>query len=99
MNNSLDLMRARLNLRGGVTQQDRMIKDKRETLDRVVLYSYQGANVRKLDSEAVERALINPNTVKQDYDDKTISIGYECGYKPGTIFEWVNTGTKWLIYL
>ena len=97
--NSLDLMRARLRHRGGESQQNRMIKDKRETLNRVVLYSYQGANVRKLDSEIVERALINPNTVKQDYDDKTISIGYEYGYKPGTIFEWVNTGTKWLIYL
>ena len=97
--NSLDLMRARLCYRGGESQQDRMIKDKRETLDKVVLYSYQGANVRKLESETVERALINPNTVKQDYDDKTISIGYEYGYKPGTIFEWVNTGTTWLIYL
>lgn len=97
--NSLDLMRARLRFRGGEAQQDRMIKDKRETLDRVVLYSYQGADVRKLDSETVERALINPNTVKQDYDDKIISIGYEYGYKPGTVFEWVRTGTKWLIYL
>ena len=64
--NSLDLMQARLRVRGGVAQQDRMIKDKRETLDRVVWYSYQGADVRKLDSETVERALINPNTVKQD---------------------------------
>ena len=97
--NSLDLMRARLRYRGGESQQDRMIKDKRETLNRVVLYSYQGANVRKLDSETEERALINPNTVKQDYDDKTISIGYEYEYKPGTIFDWINTGTKWLIYL
>lgn len=99
MNNSLNLMRARLNYNGGIAQQDRMIKDKRKTLDRVLLYSYQGANVRKLDSEKIERALINPNRVKQDYDDKTISIGYECNYKPGTIFEWVNTETKWLIYL
>ena len=97
--NSLDLMQARLHVRGGVAQQDRMIKDKRKTLDRALLYSYQGANVRKLDSEKIERALINPNRVKQDYDDKTISIGYECNYKPGTIFEWVNTETKWLIYL
>ena len=97
--NSLDLMQARLQVRGGVVQQDRMIKDKRKTLDRALLYSYQGANVRKLDSEKIERALINPNRVKQDYDDKTISIGYECNYKPGTIFEWVNTETKWLIYL
>ena len=97
--NSLDLMQARLHARGGVTQQDRMIKDKRETLNRVVWSSYQGADVRKLDSETVERALINPNTVKQDYDDKIISIGYEYDYKPGTIFDWVNTGTKWLVYL
>ena len=99
MNNSLNLMRSRLEVRGGVFQQDRMIKDKRETLDRIVLYSYQGAKVQKLGSTTIERALINPNTVKQDYDDKTISIGYEYEYKPGTIFEWVQTGTKWLIYL
>lgn len=99
MNNSLNLMKARLRIRGGEIQQDRMIKDKREALNKAVLYSYQGANVRKLDSETAERALINPNIIKQDYDDKTISIGYEYGYKPGTIFDWINTGTKWLIYL
>ena len=95
--NSLDLMQARF--RRGQSQQDRMIKDKKESLERVLWYSYQGADVRKLGSETVERALINPNRVKQDYDDKTISIGYEHGYKPGTIFDWVQTKTKWLIYL
>jgi hypothetical protein len=99
MNESLNLMHARLGIRGGGAQQDRMIKDKRETLNRVVLYSYQGAVVSKLGSNIEARALINPNKVKQDYDDKTISIGYEYEYKPGDIFEWVNTGTKWLIYL
>ena len=50
MNKSLNLMHARLSVRGGGAQQDRMIKDKRETLDRVVLYSYQGAVVSKLES-------------------------------------------------
>lgn len=99
MNNSFDLMRARLRIRGGEAQQDRMIKDRLESLKRALYYSYQGANVRKLDSETPERALINPNSVKQDYDDKIISISYESGYKPGTVFEWMNTGTKWLIYL
>ena len=39
-------------------------------------------------------ALINPNKLKQDYDDKIISIGYEYGFKPGDVFEWANTGTK-----
>ena len=99
MNNGLDLMRARLTQHGGLSQQERMIKDKRETLDKVVLYSYQGARVRKLGSETADPALINPNQVKQNYDDKIISIGYEYEYGPGTIFDWVNTGTKWLIYL
>mgnify|MGYP003307803998 CR=1 FL=1 len=99
MNNMLNLMQARLAIRGGDVQQDRMIKDKRETLDRVVLYSYQGAKVRDINSDTIARALINPNKGKQDYDDKIISIGYEYGYQPGTVFEWVNTGTKWLIYL
>lgn len=99
MNDSLKLMQARLNYQGGEAQQDRMIKDKRKNLDKVILYSYQGAKVRKLDSETSNPALINPNKVKQDYDDKIISIGYEYGYTPGTVFEWLNTGTKWLIYL
>ena len=82
MNNGLELMRARLQMRGGQAQQDRMIKDKRETLDRIVLYSYQGAKVRKLDSESIDLALINPNRVKQDYDDKILSLGFEDNYTP-----------------
>ena len=99
MNNSLDLMRARFKVRGGTSQQDRMIKDKRESLDKAVLYSYQGAKVKKIGAEKANLALINPNAVKQDYDDKVISVGYEFEYKPGTVFEWLNTGTYWLIYL
>lgn len=99
MSNQLNLMRARLERRGGKAQQDRMIKDKRETLDRVLLYSYQGAQVKKINSDNVVRALINPNKVKQDYDDKIISIGFEHGIAPGDVFEWINTGTKWLVYL
>lgn len=37
---ALSNMIARLNHRGGSAQQDRMIADKRKTLDRAVLYSY-----------------------------------------------------------
>ena len=98
MNNGLDLMNSRLRFRGG-NQQERMIKDKRETLDRVVLYSYQGATVRKIDTTDSVPALINPNQLKQDYDDKIISVGYEYNFKPGDVCEWERTGTKWLIYL
>ena len=80
-------------------QQERMIIDKRKTLSRVVNYSYQGAWVKKLDDELKFKALINPNKLKQDYDDKIISVGYEYNFQPGDIFEWVGTDTYWIIYL
>ena len=96
--------------KGGFSQQDRMIRDKRRSLDKAVLYSYQAAQVKKYiyDFEPVMegvreacpvRALINPNKLKQDYDDKIISIGFEHDFQPGDVFEWCNTGTYWLIYL
>ena len=91
----------RLNHQGGNLQQNRMIKDKRRSLDRALVYSYQGADVRKTDSTSDEyvRALINPNKLKQDYDDKIISVGYEHHFECGDIFEWKGTETYWLIYL
>jgi hypothetical protein len=96
--------------KGGFSQQDRMIRDKRRSLDKALLSSYQSAWVKKqhYDFEALMdgvreadpvRALINPNKLKQDYDDKIISIGFEHEFQPGDIFEWCNTGTYWLIYL
>lgn len=91
----------RLNHQGGNLQQNRMIKDKRRSLDRALVYSYQGADVRKIDSASDDyvRALINPNKLKQDYDDKIISVGYEHHFECGDIFEWKGTETYWLIYL
>lgn len=38
----------RLGLNGGYLQQERMIFDKRRSLDRALLYSYQGANIKKV---------------------------------------------------
>ena len=91
----------RLNHQGGNLQQNRMIRDKRRSLDRALVYSYQGADVRKIDSTSDDyvRALINPNKLKQDYDDKIISVGYEHHFECGDIFEWKGTETYWLIYL
>lgn len=89
----------RLEFHGGDLQQQRMIRDKRRSLDRALWNSYQGADVKLLGSSQVARALINPNKLKQDYDDKIISIGFEYGFKSGDIFEWMNTNTHWLIYL
>ena len=76
-----------------------MIADKRRSMKRALWSSYQGADVRKGDAAEVFRALINPNRILQDYDDKIISIFYDCNYQCGDIFEWIGTNTHWLIYL
>ncbi len=92
---------ARLRVQGGNRQQERMIKDKRRSLDRAVWYSYQAAEVVRTSAEYKKpvKALINPNKLKQDYDDKIISVGYEYNFKPGDIFEWLGTRSHWIIYL
>lgn len=91
-----------------------MIKDKYKTLLKAFYYSYQGCDispVQKFDSvlafdqkeenpEKLQfRALINPDKVKQDYDDKILSIDYAFGFEPGDIFKWVGTDTYWIITL
>ena len=91
----------RMQANGGNLQQERMIKDKRRSLDRAVQYSYQAAEIKKLnafDNESI-RALINPNKLKPDYDDKILSVGFEHGFKCGDVFEWVGTNTHWIVYL
>ena len=98
-----------LHYHGGFPQQERMIRDKRRSLDKATLYSYQGAWVKKiqsvknLDNEDMRslpvRALINPDKNKFDYDDKIISIGFEHGFEVGDVFEWCRTNSQWLITL
>lgn len=99
-------MSKQLNYHGGYFQQNRQIKDKKKSLEKALLYSYQGAFVKKYYPEddkvhkaEMVRALINPNRLKQDYDDKIISVGFEHEFHTGDIVEWVDTNTYWLIYL
>ena len=91
----------RLQQLGGNGQQERMIKDKRRSLDHAVWYSYQAAQIKHIDNvqETPIRALINPNKLKQDYDDKILSVGFEHNFSCGDIFHWVGTNTYWIIYL
>lgn len=85
--------------RGGFPQQERMIRDKRKSLDKATLYSYQAARIRNVKGEQIVRALINPDKNKFDYDDKIVSTRFEHGFKPGDVFEWIGTHSYWLITL
>lgn len=111
---NLELMRKRLEWQGGVNQEDRMIKDKWRTLQRVLKYSYQACNIQivqkysqildaSLDqidpSGPIVRALINPDKNKQDYDDKILSVDYVYEFQPGDVFTWLGTDSQWIIYL
>ena len=96
--NNLDLLNKRLKYQGG-TQQKRMIEDKYKTFQKALYYSYQGTDIRKLNESTIYRALINPNKLKPDYDDKIISVDNLYGFEPGDVFEWIDTNTLWIIYL
>lgn len=97
-----------LMMRGGFPQQERMIRDKRKSLDKATLYSYQACLVRKVqDKDSLEkiehnlpvRALINPDKNKFDYDNKILSLGFEHEFHVGDVFEWHRTHSYWLITL
>lgn len=92
----LDNLQTRLNYRGG-SQEHRMQKDKLNSFHKALLYSYQAADITLNSSQY--RCLINPDKIKQDYDDKIISIDFDANMKTGDVFKWDNTNTYWLVYL
>lgn len=109
---NLELMGKRLEFNGGIKQEDRMIHDKYRTFLRTLLYSYQGCDIemaqyhdccmhdgQELSNQPQFRALMNPDKLKQDYDDKILSVDYSAGFGPGDVFRWIGTDTYWLIYL
>lgn len=78
-------MKARIGYRGGANQQDRMAEDKLNSLRKALLYSYQAATIVVRNSQDKEgntlerefRALINPNKLTMDLDDKILSVPFE----------------------
>lgn len=101
-------MAIQLATRGGFPQQERMIRDKRKSLDRATLYSYQAARIKKclpphlqgqFEDYPLVRALINPDKNKFDYDNKILSVGFEHDFHPGDVFAWDRTNSYWLITL
>lgn len=72
----LENMKTRINYAGGKNQQGRMNRDKDATLRKALLYSYQAATAVLSDNREF-RCLINPDKLKNDYDDKIISIPFE----------------------
>ena len=72
----LDTMSTRLKYAGGHRQIDRMNEDKLRSLKKALLYSYQSATAILSDGREF-RCLINPDQIKNLYDNKYISIPFE----------------------
>lgn len=100
MKSNYDLMKIRSIAANNDRQRNQMVKDKQKSFQKALLYSYQAAWVKK-DSDKDEgwvRALINPDKVKFDYDEKIISIDYAYEYGPGTTFQWPRGSQQhWII--
>lgn len=108
-------LETRLMYNGGIAQEDRMRMDKRRSLEKALLYSYQAETIEYGDCQI--RCLINPNKTIMDYDNKEISIPFErimptaekikeplkdlskIFLPGGTVFKWLETNTYWIIYL
>lgn len=71
----LENLKSRLQYYGG-NQEGRLIEDKLRSLKKALLYSYQAATAI-LSDEREFRCLINPDKLKNDYEDKIISIPFE----------------------
>lgn len=91
----------RFEAQGGYSIQERMIENKRRTLESALWSSYQSAEIVKMDAEDTTpaKALINPHKLTEDYDTKMLSIGFEYHLECGDIIEWLGTQTFWLVYL
>ena len=99
---SLDTMKKRLEYAGG-DADGRNVKGKLKSMLGALKNSYQAEwitlNEYDEENKSLWRCLINPDKLKEDYDQKEISIQFESGLKEGDTFLWNRTNTHWLVYL
>lgn len=89
-------MFTRIQYAGGV-MDNRVDKSKLHSMQMALQNSYQAEWITLNDNKY--RCLINPDKLKEDYDQKVISIEYSAGMKEGDVFYWDRTDTYWLVYL
>lgn len=93
----LDRMRKRLNYTGYDYWDNKLVDRKKYSFHEALKRSYQAEWITFKDKTF--RCLINPDKLKEDYDQKIISIDFESGMKNGETFLWDRTGSHWLVLL
>lgn len=96
---SLKTLSARLQYNGG-DKLGRINLQKLRSLQAALRDDYQSRLI-KTPKHAAWPCLINDDTsgLKADYDKKIISVEYGAGLEPGDVFECLDDGTHWMIYL
>ena len=93
-----DRMSTRINYLGGKSADCRLNKGKLKSMLSSQQNSYQAEWIT-LNNNEKWRCLINPDKLKEDYDQKEISIEFEAGLQEGDTFYWDRTKTYWITYL
>lgn len=94
---SIQTLAARLTALGG-NQMGRINKQKLNSLKWALKNDYNSRMI-KTDKHSAWPCLINTNNLKSDYDKEYISVEFESGLEAGDVFEVLDDGTHWMIYL
>lgn len=87
----------RLRYQGG-DQLSRINKQKLSSLQWALLNDYNSREIIT-PSGLHTHALINTNNLKPDYDKEYVSVEFSSGLEAGDVFEIVDDGSHWMIYL
>ena len=94
---SLERMKQRVSYTGYDYWDSNLVKGKYDSFQEAKKRSYQAEWITFNNQKY--RCLINPDKLKEDYDQKVISIDFESGMKNGSVFYWDRTQHHWLAYL
>lgn len=96
---SLEIAKRRRAASNSDRQKTRMQLDKKRAFRKALMYSYQSGWIKRDGDDAQwVRALINPDRVKFDYDEKILSVDWEDDFHCGDTFEWPkDSGAHWII--
>ena len=94
---SVDTLAARIQFLGG-DQLSRIQKQKLRSLQWALKNDYHARKI-KTPLHAEKMALINEDQIKSDYDRKILSVEYDAYLEPGDVFQCLDDGTYWMVYL
>lgn len=94
---SLDRMKTRASFDGYNIRDQWIVEGKYKSFKDALRLSYQGEFITFNDTQY--RCLINPDKLKENYDQKMISIDFDAGMANGDTFYWDRTDSHWLVYL